>query len=182
MKIIEMAVESGHDSSGIPWRYAAIPEELKQLKIWMLWRLEHESKIPYRTSGGRGSSTDPESWSTFPEAVAAEQRGKHSGIALAIVPPFCGVDLDHCILPDGSLREWAIPIVEQLLAAGAYCEISPSLTGLKAITRGKKPEWSDRCTRHMDSVDALQKLESWDSGRYFTITGRTFTVEPGVAS
>ena len=180
MKIIELAVESGHDYSGIPWRYAAIPEELKQLKIWMLWRSEHGNKIPYRTSGGRGSSTDPESWSTFPEAVAAEQRGNHSGIALAIVPPFCGVDLDHCILPDGSLREWAIPIVEQLLAAGAYCEVSPSLTGLKAITRGKKTTGS-RCSRIMDSADSRQKIESWDTGRYFALTGRVFKLETGDA-
>ena len=48
-----------------------IPAELRDKKIWMLWLSENGTKVPYRTGGSRGSSTDPAACTSF--ELAAKQ-------------------------------------------------------------------------------------------------------------
>ena len=64
-----------------------IPAELRDKKIWMLWLSENGTKVPYRTGGGRGSSTDPTAWTSF--EMAAKQEHLYTGMALAINYPYC---------------------------------------------------------------------------------------------
>jgi primase-polymerase (primpol)-like protein len=53
---------------------------------------------------------------------------------------YTGIDLDACVNPDtGEVEPWAAQIVA---CFDAYTEVSPSGTGLRILTQGKKPEGS----------------------------------------
>jgi hypothetical protein len=145
-----------------------IPAELRERKIWMLWLSENGTKIPYRTGGGRGSSTDPQAWTSF--EMACKQEHLYTGIALAINYPYTGIDLDGCLDADGQLADWAAEIVEAFRGL-AYCEISPSGTGLKLITRARKPDGA-RCVAKMG--EGKCQVEIYDQGRFWAMTGNVW--------
>lgn len=161
------------------WRAArvheAVPAELRQLDQWVLWRSEtrggKQTKVPYTADGRHASSTDPTTWATFAEAQAA--RGGYSGVGFVFTPDddFCGIDLDDCLDDDGELLPWAVPIVH---AFSSYTEISPGLHGLKIWTKAKLPEG----VRHKVAIGE-GAVEVYDSGRYFTVTGRRWDGTPG---
>ena len=149
-------------------KYSGIPEELKDRRIWMLWLNEQGTKIPYRTGGTRGSSTDPTAWTTF-ESVC-RQEDLYAGIAIAITHPYTGIDLDGCLDSHGLLADWAAAIVEEFRGV-AYCEISPSGTGLKLITRARKPA-AAKCVAKMG--EGKCQVEIYDKGRFWAMTGKVW--------
>jgi len=150
-------------------KYSGIPQELKDRRIWMLWLNEQGTKIPYRTGGTRGSSTDPTAWTTF-ESVC-RQEDLYAGIAIAITHPYTGIDLDGCLDSHGLLADWAAAIVEEFRGL-AYCEVSPSGTGLKLITRARKPDGA-KCVTKMG--EGKCQVEIYDKGRFWAMTGRVWS-------
>ncbi|MGA1564332.1 MAG: hypothetical protein ACO35C_06955, partial [Pontimonas sp.] len=149
-------------------KYSGIPQELKDRRIWMLWLSEQGTKIPYRTGGTRGSSTDPTAWTTFESAC--RQEDLYAGIAIAITHPYTGIDLDGCLDAHGLLADWAAAIVEEFRGV-AYCEVSPSGTGLKLITQARKPDGA-RCVAKMG--EGKCQVEIYDKGRFWAMTGRVW--------
>ena len=137
-----------------------VPRELAELSQWMLWRLEHGTKVPYRVDGNRGKSNDPDCWATYEQCLHSET--DRSGIAFVFSEsdPYCGIDLDDCI-NEGIYEPWAQEILNKFEGV-AYCEISPSGTGVKLTTRAKKPNGS-RCTNS-------KGVECYDSKRFWTWT------------
>jgi putative DNA primase/helicase len=142
-----------------------LPEELRQRRQWVVWKLEERdgkpTKVPYIAGGsGKASSTDSLTWRSFKEAVQALETGRYNGIGFVFSSgdPFAGVDLDDCRDPEtGELEEWAAKIVE---AFGSYAEVSQSGTGVHIIVMGKAPN------------KKRGKVEAYSSERYFTMTGR----------
>lgn len=158
----------GADESG-PQR---APAELRGAPQWVVWRAElrdgKSRKVPYNAATGRrASSTDASSWSTFEKATEANRNGDFTGVGFVFseADPFCGVDLDDCLDDEGSLSADARAIVTRL---NTYTEISPSGRGVKLILRGKLPPGGNR----------KGKVEIYDRGRYFTITGWHFQGTP----
>lgn len=160
--------------------YSNIPEELRSLPQWVGFMLTpgkngKMNKLPVnpRTMYG-ASSTNPETWGTFREAVnsvgkvcsVGQNSGTVSGIGFVFAPPYCGIDLDHVIDENGAADILALDIVKKI---NSYTEISPSGTGLHIIYKGEiHPEWKKK------QVDALGKgtdLEMYQTGRFFTVTG-----------
>ena len=141
-----------------------LPEELRQRRQWVVWKLEERdgkpTKVPYIAGGsGKASSTDSLTWRSFEEAVQALETGRYNGIGFVFSSgdPFAGVDLDDCRDPEtGELEEWAAKIVE---AFGSYTEISQSGTGVHIIIMGKAPN------------KKRGKVEAYSSERYFAMTG-----------
>jgi primase-polymerase (primpol)-like protein len=142
-----------------------LPEELRQRRQWVVWKLEERdgkpTKVPYIAGGsGKASSTDSLTWRSFEEAVQALETGRYDGLGFVFSSgdPFAGVDLDDCRDPEtGELEEWAAKIVE---AFGSYAEVSQSGTGVHIIVMGKAPN------------KKRGKVEAYSSERYFTMTGR----------
>ena len=98
------------------------------------------------------SSTDPATWGSFEEAVAAvgkpcrvgSDSGTVTGVGFVFAPPYCGIDLDNVICADGSVLPDALDIVESM---NSYTELSPSGKGLHIIYKGKiHPEWKKKQT------------------------------------
>jgi putative DNA primase/helicase len=142
-----------------------IPEELRQRRQWVVWKLERRdhdlTKVPYLASGGgKASSTDSETWRTFEEALQALDSKRYNGVGFVFSSgdPYAVVDLDDCRDPEtGDLEGWAQEIVE---AFDSYTETSPSGTGVHIIVRGKAPN------------KKRGKVEAYSLEKFFTVTGR----------
>src|SRR5215216_5441790 len=124
-------------------------QNLRDLKQWLCWRTEERdgrlTKIPFSpTTGQRASSTNPETWADYEEAVRACKEHGYEGIGFVFTPEddLCGVDLDGCFdSQTGEIENWAHEIVDEL---DSYTEISPSGTGIHILIRGKLPEGRNR--------------------------------------
>src|SRR5215204_4288899 len=146
---------------------------MRDLRQWLCWRSEERdgklTKIPYSPiTGGRASSTTPETWAGYEEAVGAARERGYDGIGFVFTPEddLCGVDLDKCLDPEtGEIEPWAWTIIEEL---DSYTEISPSGTGVHILVRAALPEGRNRTGR----------FEAYDRGRYFTVTGRHLAGSP----
>lgn len=146
-----------------------IPAELRAEARWVCWkRVERDgraTKIPIDASSGRmAKSTDPATWATFEDAVAAARRLGCDGVGFVFGPDraFTGLDLDH-VMEGGVLADEHRWVVEE---AGTYTEVSPSGDGLHLIFMGSKPEGAERCRRG--------NVEMYDHDRFFTVTGDVF--------
>src|SRR5215208_1335264 len=138
-----------------------IPEELKRRSQWVAWQWkligEKWTKVPQDATTGRAaSSSDPATWSPFP-ALAGQ-----IGFMFSEDDLYCGIDLDGCVnIETGEITRLARQIVNRL---DSYSEISPSRTGLKIFVKGTVPG-----PRRKDSK---KKIEVYDRGRFFTVTGQ----------
>jgi primase-polymerase (primpol)-like protein len=143
------------------------PETLRGVAQWVLWRYEsrdgHRTKVPISPFDGRRASTkDPSTWTTWEHASLALGTFTDCegiGFVFTVSDPFCGIDLDDCLTESGEPEPWAKEILERL---ATYSEVSPSGRGVKLFLRGKLPPGGRR----------KGKIEMYDSGRYFTVTGR----------
>lgn len=146
----------------------SIPQCLRSLRQWLCWRYETRgdakaTKVPFAIAGHRASSTSPDDWCSFEEALAAAPRFDGIGFVFTSDDSICGIDLDNCLGPNGEITEWAAEISHRF---GSYQEISPSGTGIKIWCLGKKPEGS-RCQQKIDGG----QIEFYSHGRFFTVTG-----------
>jgi putative DNA primase/helicase len=160
------------DAAAVPTaaevRVGGLPATLRALPQWVLWRWEFEpargkwTKVPVSALDGRAaSSTDPATWADFDAASAALGRRNTHGLGFVFTPtdPFFGLDLDDCRDPaTGLVTDAARKVITDF---GTYAEVSPSLTGVKLIGRGKLPPSGRR----------KGDCEVYESGRYFALTG-----------
>ena len=131
-----------------------IPTELTDVPHWITWKyLSDGAKFP------NGKSNDPSTWHRFQDV----QNSEKIAFVFSDDDPFCGVDLDDCIV-DGEILEWAQTVLDRF-AGVAYAEFSPSGTGIKLVTRAKKPVGS-RCNNGAG-------IECYDNKRFWTITRNT---------
>jgi putative DNA primase/helicase len=175
------AFEEGEAKSvALPVNPAGVPEALVQRPQWVVWKYERRrvgnagwkwTKLPVNPLTGRNArSNQPDTWSTFQEALSALQNHPevYSGIGymFSAEDPFCGVDFDDCRDPEtGVIDEWAAQLVTRF---ASYTEVSPSRTGLKTFVRGTKPEGRNRPGH----------IEMYDCGRYFAVTGQRLPETP----
>lgn len=108
-----------------------IPAELQAWPQWVCWRAEQRGGKPTKLpvdprSGELASSTDPSTWSSFDDAVAAVARLACDGVGFVFseTDPFAGIDLDDCFDQEDELGDVARQIVEEF---ATYTEVSPSV-------------------------------------------------------
>jgi hypothetical protein len=155
-------------------RYDQIPEELRALPNWVVWRLEkranqcgvvRETKVPYNArSDKHAKSNDPATWSEFGDATEALKRG-YVGLGFCLTPPYVGVDLDGC-RQNGAQEPWAEEIIHEL---DSYAELSPSGRGVHVFVKGELPDGP----RQKDFEGEHHGVGLYDAarGRYLTMTG-----------
>ena len=156
---------------------AAFPSALTALPQWVCWRLEpdpkgRDAKVPYDPkSGGKASSTNPETWATLELAQEAQRQYMYTGLGFVFTKQagIVGVDIDHCVDPaTGALNETAAAILEKLPLT--YIEISPSGTGLHIFLRGAMPAGGSKNSR--------SGVEMYSNARYFTMTATPYKDAP----
>lgn len=138
-----------------------IPEEMRQLPNWVLWKLEgiegRYTKIPYQIKGIKASSTNSETWTTFDKAIEAYSRAEgFSGLGFVLTGTgIAGIDIDNCI-SDGIISREAQDIID---SCDSYTEKSQSGKGIHIFVRGSIQKAIKR------------DIEVYSEGRYFAVTG-----------
>jgi hypothetical protein len=159
-----------------------IPAQLAGLDRHVVWRHVWKagkkgggewSRVPFCARTRRAaSSTDPATWSTFEQALAAYRAGGYSGIGFVLGDGIVGVDLDDAIDQETGLAlPWAQEIVGRL---DTYAERSPTGTGLKLFALGRKP--GSKCKAKYGTGE----VEVYDSVRCSTVTGHRLEGTPAV--
>lgn len=160
-----------------------IPDALRDREQWVAWRYKFDAdrdewtKVPVDVNtGGFASSTDPDTWTSFDEAVNYHDRDGTDTDGVGFVvhdgDVFVGVDLDDCRDPDtGDLEPWADELLEDV---PTYAEASPSGTGLRLFGLGFVPDGGTRA----DVDGAEGHLEMYETGRYLTVTGHAIDSSP----
>lgn len=139
-------------------RYDNIPNELKKLDQWVC--ANEDSKVPMQAlSNLPASSTNPDTWSTFDEAVLSVKLGYHDYIGFVFNDNgIVGIDLDDSIT-DGGVSQLATDIYA---LCGSYTEVSKSGKGLHIFMKGDIP---------FKGRNNLAGVEIYKTGRFFIMTG-----------
>jgi putative DNA primase/helicase len=121
----------------------SIPDYLKRFNHWLCWKYETRTDKPTKVpksphTGQNASSTNPDTWGTFEQALAAQHKHGFDGVGFALDHsrvPLVGIDLDHCIV-DGELTPLAREIVDTV---NGYTEVTPSGAGLRIFAIADLP-------------------------------------------
>ena len=142
--------------------YDNIPKELRDLKQWVC--VKADSKVPMQTWSGRpASSTNPDTWSTFDEAVLAVKLGLYDYIGFVFNDNgIVGIDIDDAVNGD-EVSSLAHEIVG---LCGSYTEISKSGTGIHILVKGDIP---------FKGKNNLAGVEIYKTARFFIMTGEMAT-------
>lgn len=151
-----------------------IPEELKELPQWVLWRAEWDNKkqeykkVPYSYTGYKASSTDSDTWTIF-DAIynIYEQNNSYDGIGFMLSnnDDYVVLDIDNVIDENGQIisdlanSDLALDMIQL-----TYCETSPSRTGLHCFFKGELPEQRKKKRTDLD-------IELYNDVRFITVTG-----------
>lgn len=151
----------------MPGADTVIPDELRSLERWVVWKTEERdgklTKVLYNphAPATRAKSNDPATWSTYDKAEAARSLSPKYGIGFVFNGDgIIGVDFDH--VRNADTGEIDPAAMEEITLLNSYTEVSPSGTGVHVICKGKIPGNRNR----------KGNREMYATGRYFTVTGR----------
>jgi hypothetical protein len=150
-----------------------IPATLRKNKRWAVWvpvwneKRQKWDKIPHRCDipEYRLSTANPDHWFTYEQALATYTcgNGKFAGLGYCMSQSHgvVALDLDGCITADGSLKDWAQELVNDM---NSYTEMSPSGNGLRIMVEGHTDfDWMNH--------DIGIETYSGHSNRFVTLTG-----------
>ena len=168
-----MTMETALNHQKLSVSVDSIPCELKGVPQWVCWQLEtrdgKHTKVPINPlTLGYASCSDRQTWASFANAFECYERHGTSGIGFVFTSddPYIGVDLDKCRDPEtGAIEPWALTIIDAL---SSYTEISPSGCGVHVYLKGTLPAGKRR----------KGKIEMYETGRFFTLTGEHLTDTP----
>jgi RecA-family ATPase len=133
---------------------------------WCIWRWTQRSdkswqKPPFVAAqpDRHASSTDPATWGSYADAVAAVQAGRGDGITYVLTEddPFAAIDLDDCRdIATTSIDPWAQTFLER--SRGAYAEITPSGAGLRIWGTAKGGKVDRKFALEIDGKEIAAEL------------------------
>ena len=154
--------------------FSNLPEELRVLKNWVLWKFEKEegkkkpTKVPYQINGFKADVTNPKTFASFDECFNTLSFGSYDGLGFSFTnSEYSGIDLDDArILPKTGEENpnYQIDVDRQIRIYqefDSYSERSPSGNGCHIIIKGKIPGIGKK----------KSFVELYSSGHYFTMTG-----------
>lgn len=161
-----------------------IPLEMRTYPQWIVWRYEEQdgakpTKVPYSArTGGLADVTEPQTWTSYDDAVSMLQRHPewYSGLGFVLSDndPYTFIDLDdpYEIAPNGQPKhsnpeEIMRRQIDFFNQSQSYAERSPSGKGLHIIMRGAVPSGRRRSA-----------IEVYSSQRYMTMTGDVYRDAP----
>ncbi|MFD2830342.1 phage/plasmid primase, P4 family [Corticicoccus populi] len=150
-----------------PVDFENIPDELKEINAWVLWKLEpvpdketgeikYYTKVPIQPTSKNASVSNPSTWSTFSSVERAYNNNVGDGIGLVLNESHDVFVLD---IDDTSEHEY-----HDQFKQGTYCEYSPSGNGIHVYFKGKKPKTH---SKHNQAKD----LELFSKIGFVTVTG-----------
>ena len=155
-------------------RYDNIPQELRVLKQWVC--ANDNSKVPMQANCPYpASSTNPDTWASFEDAVWAVEHGYYDHIGFVFNDNgIVGIDLDDAIttldlvsLTDVTSIHSASNLASNILRlCNTYAEVSKSGTGLHILLKGDIP---------FKGRNNLDGVEMYKDARFFIMTGDMYS-------
>jgi hypothetical protein len=155
----------------VPFTPNAVPEQLKSLIRWVLWKALPDakkpgtlSKVPYdgRFTDTKASHSDPATWTSFDTCLRAyEDRADTGadGLMVAAGDGLVGIDLDDAIDPT---TDQPTPEAQRIIdLVNSYTERSVSNTGIRILA------WADE-----QKSFRYKGVEVYFRQRFLTVTGR----------
>lgn len=138
-----------------------IPEEIRHLNQWV--GVGVDSKVPMRIDTlYSASSTNPDTWCSFTEAVKAIKLGEITYPGFVFNDNgIIGIDIDDGYDEDGFMSELAADIIGKCTS---YTEKSKSGRGFHILLKGELP---------FKGKNNLKGVEIYKTARYFIMTGDT---------
>lgn len=153
-------------------RYDNIPQELRELKQWVC-AYDH-SKVPMQANVHLPASTTyPDTWASFEDAVSAVEDGYYDHIGFVFNDNgIVGIDLDDALheveytmlglTEPQSCKNLSVIAEEIVRLCRSYTEISKSGTGLHIFVKGDIP---------FKGKNNLAGVEMYKTARFFIMTG-----------
>lgn len=176
----------------LPVNVDSIPEEMKTLKNWVVWKYENrktskgeikKTKVPYQVNGKKAKSTNPDTWDSFENVIKTLDRfpDKFDGVGFVFSQDSGIMGLDFDRVKDHETGEWDPEALKEIKSLNSYTEISPSGEGVHVIVKGMVPLEPDKDGK-IGTGKNNQELgrEMYHSGRFFTITGNVLSGAPRV--
>lgn len=143
----------------LPVQPEHIPDDLKNLPRWVLWRWHQNTqgkwtKPPCDARGRFCDPLDATKWQSFDDAMKLV--AGFAGLGIVLGDGLAGVDLDDCLYGD-RIAPRAEAIIDYI---GSYAEKSPRGKGIKIFAYGNGT-WNN----------LNPEIEIYGCGRYFTMTG-----------
>ena len=150
-----------------------IPEELKKLKQWTLWKYHKKEdgtfdKPNHQPNGAYAEVDDPDTWSTFEAVLTTYQKDNgFDGIGFVVTEEsgIVGMDLDNVT---GSPQKE--DIYKEVEAFQSYAEESPSGNGIRVFVRGMQ----EGPNRHVGD------FETYDRAKFLSVTGHCISSQKTV--
>ncbi|KAF0137539.1 MAG: hypothetical protein FD152_397 [Xanthobacteraceae bacterium] len=149
---------------------------------WAIWRRVPDGKsgrfkkLPFQSLNHAipADPSDPRTWGTYDDALAAYQANEGDGIGFLLAGPgIAAFDIDDCVDPStGTVAPFAEALIN---LAQSYTELTVSGTGLRIIGVGSTP------THRSQSVEGHRpvKVESYcNTNRFIVITGNPVDGSP----
>lgn len=139
--------------------YSRIPEELKKARQWVCaW---DSSKVPMKSFELKAaSSSAPETWGTFSQAVEAVEMGVYNHVGYVFADTgLVGIDIDAGF-QDGLMTPLCADIMN---ACHSYTEKSKSGRGVHILLHGSLP---------FNGKNNLKGVEIYKAKRFFIMTGK----------
>ena len=151
--------------------YDNIPEELKRLNQWAVYRTNPDKQSgrlkkviisPVDSSFARSDS--PETWSSYGQAKAYAEKYRYKGLVFALSKGIVFIDIDKAVDPETG--EIISPEAKRLLELlpDTFTEKSTSGTGLHILLKGSLPP---EAYRRNDKAG----IEAYDNKRFICMTG-----------
>lgn len=166
------------DPNWLKPQFENIPDELKQLP-WAVWiaepRLDKDGKPTGKYNkaprspiyGMKIGANQPEQFGTFEEAKETYSYGRYTGVGVLLTGSgIIGIDIDNVaelVKTKPEVKTW----LKKAIASGAYCEISPSNTGIRIFVIGNLDGHGRKASN----------LEIYDNKRFLTVTGNLLKLE-----
>lgn len=153
--------------------YSGVPEELKKLPNWGLFRKEWDArkgkynKYPINAKNGKmAKSNDQTTWTTFKNAKSKINDYGAAGLAFFIQPPYMLIDLDHCFedIQRAKGGDHDNEVADFIDHTHSYTELSVSGEGIHIIAKGNFPGPK---RRHGN-------VEMYPEERFVALTGNVF--------
>lgn len=153
-------------------KFENIPDALKQ-QPWAVWIAEPRLGKPGKfnkaprspETGSRIGADKPHLFGNFDASKATYDRGGYTGVGVLLTGNgIVGVDIDDIrnTIARPEVTQW----ISSALDEGAYCEKSPSGTGLRLFMKGKLPGKGRK----------YGTCEIYDDVRFLTVTGHAITM------
>ncbi|MFD2446691.1 phage/plasmid primase, P4 family [Bacillus sp. CGMCC 1.16607] len=156
--------------------FTKIPEELKQIPQWVLWKsrektdkngVEYLTKEPCSLDGKMDINwTDKKNWNSFDTVKKVYEQGGFNGVGIVIN----GNNNLVCVDLDDFKDINNIPAEKYNLTLYSYTEKSPSGNGLHIWIEGVKPSWVGTKKNGVEFFGS--------SNKFLTVTGDVFTDLP----